>query len=283
MYVQANESTASRRRLRFDIRNAMDGVTPQTGEAGGQPQISVNDTGWTNTGIGTLTSIGNGRYYADVAQAQLTLGNTIQGRYKSTNTAETPSRNDLTVVDFDPYALLSGIASAVNTALSADPDDGGHGDGSWQQKVVIGDVSGGGVAITANFTIGVNGTFNKTFQVTGLDSTGWTTFVFAIKRNIDADADADAVLLARITNGGASGDGLLIQNGQPATAAGASITVGSITPNTSVTVNIAPTGMTIRPGDYPYELVKYTSTTKTRIATGVLTASQVVLRGTTSP
>lgn len=40
-----------------------------TSEAGGQPQISTDGVVWTNTGIGTLTAIGNGRYYADLTQA----------------------------------------------------------------------------------------------------------------------------------------------------------------------------------------------------------------------
>ena len=38
-------------------------------EAGGQPQISVNSGAWTNTGIGVLVAIGNGRYSAPLTQA----------------------------------------------------------------------------------------------------------------------------------------------------------------------------------------------------------------------
>lgn len=87
--IWANQGTAARRRVYFQLVDATDGLTAETGEAGGQPQISTNGGAWTNTGIGVLVAIGNGRYYAELTQAALaTIGDIIETRYKSANTAE---------------------------------------------------------------------------------------------------------------------------------------------------------------------------------------------------
>src|SRR5690349_18217817 len=91
LLVTANEATAAQRRVYFHLVDATDGITAETGESGGQPQISTNGGAWTNTGIGTLNSVGNGRYYADLTQAAVaTPGDLIETRYKSANTAECP-------------------------------------------------------------------------------------------------------------------------------------------------------------------------------------------------
>jgi hypothetical protein len=87
--VNPNEATAANRRMYFQCVDIGDGMTPETAEAGGQPQISTNGAAWTDTGIGVLVAIGNGRYYAVLTQAAvLTEGDVIEGRYKSANTAE---------------------------------------------------------------------------------------------------------------------------------------------------------------------------------------------------
>jgi hypothetical protein len=113
-----NQATAAKRRVFFDCRDATDGLTPETGEAGGQPQISTNGGAWTNTGIGVLVAIGNGRYYAELTQgAVATAGDLIETRYKSANTVETPG-DSVQVVAFNPddAALLglSGFSSLSN-------------------------------------------------------------------------------------------------------------------------------------------------------------------------
>ena len=109
--ITKNEATAARRRVCFHCVDAADGITAETGEAGGQPQVSVDGGAWTNTGIGTLVSIGNGRYYAELTQA---LTNTdyavISTRYKSANTAE--ALGDTAVVD-----KLVEDAAAAKTLL----------------------------------------------------------------------------------------------------------------------------------------------------------------------
>lgn len=113
--IKANESTAERRRVYFHLVEE-DGITPATGEDTEQPQISVNGGAWTDTGIGTLTHIGNGRYYADLTQTVVgTAGDSIETRYKSTSTAECPG-DSVRVVAFDPYSSTNLGLSALPTA-----------------------------------------------------------------------------------------------------------------------------------------------------------------------
>lgn len=118
----ANQATAAKRRVYFDLRDATDGITAETGEAGGQPQISTNGGAWTNTGIGTLVAIGNGRYYAELTQAAVqTAGDVIETRFKSANTAESPG-DSVQVVAFDPDNAsnlgLSNLDAAITTRAS---------------------------------------------------------------------------------------------------------------------------------------------------------------------
>jgi hypothetical protein len=85
----------------FHCVDAMDGMTPELGEAGGQPQISHGGAEWVNT-TNLLVAIGNGRYYVELtANVECELG-VIQGRYKSANTAETLGTTLQVIVD-DPY------------------------------------------------------------------------------------------------------------------------------------------------------------------------------------
>lgn len=87
--IQPNEANAVNRRVYFQCGDATDGMTPETGEAGGQPQISSNGGAWTNTGIGVLVAIGSGRYYAVLTQAAvLTPLTVIESHYKSAETCE---------------------------------------------------------------------------------------------------------------------------------------------------------------------------------------------------
>ncbi len=114
--VQASATAASLRRVYFQLV-ATDGITPAMSEAGGQPQISTNGAAWTNTGVGVLSAIGNGRYYADLtAAAVATVGDEIETRYASGATAECPG-NSVLVVSFDPAGGAS--TGAVRTRLRA--------------------------------------------------------------------------------------------------------------------------------------------------------------------
>lgn len=126
--VQLNEATATKRYLFFYCVDATDGITPETGEAGGQPQISTNGGAFTDTGIGVLVAMGNGQYYAAVTQAAVNgaVGDRILGRYKSANTAEAPSLNSLIVTTHDPNAneaqvvgMDAGVVTAAAVATGA--------------------------------------------------------------------------------------------------------------------------------------------------------------------
>ena len=119
-FVLANQATATKRRVYFDLRNATDGITAETAEAGGQPQISTNGGPWTATGIGILTAIGSGRYYADLTQAAvLTAGTVIETRYKSAATAESPGDSvQVVAIDLDD-AVRGGFASLPDAAPGA--------------------------------------------------------------------------------------------------------------------------------------------------------------------
>lgn len=67
--------------------DATDGITPETGETGGQPQISKNGAAFANTS-GTLVSIDYGAYYVILTISEIDTLGWIIGRYKSANTAE---------------------------------------------------------------------------------------------------------------------------------------------------------------------------------------------------
>lgn len=105
-HVNKNEFAAARRRFYFFLVDAGDMKTPEEGENGGQPQISIDGAAWTNVGIGTLVHVGaagtnEGQYYADVTQAAVNIDGPaeIHARYKSAATTEARALNVLIVGD----------------------------------------------------------------------------------------------------------------------------------------------------------------------------------------
>lgn len=116
--------------------DAADGITPETGEAGGQPQLSVNGGAWTNTSA-TLTAVGNGTYYVQLTTSELSALGRIMVRYKSANTAEFSTVAD--VVPLLGYAAGTAITLAAPVLESGDVelvqgDDYANADGralSW--------------------------------------------------------------------------------------------------------------------------------------------------------
>lgn len=117
--IQANEAVPERRRVYFQLVG-VDGISPALAESGGQPQISVTGEAWTSTGISTLTAIGNGRYWAELAQdVLLTPGDVIETRYKSATTAECPG-DSMRVIDYDPIGNV-GAAVIVGPVLARLP------------------------------------------------------------------------------------------------------------------------------------------------------------------
>lgn len=112
--INKNEATAARRRVYFTVWDALQS-TPVTTEEGGQPQVSVDGGSWTNTGIGTLTAIGNGRYYAELTQALTNVDNAvIQTRYKSANTCEFPGTTAVIDAKMEAmYAVADSVAAVL--------------------------------------------------------------------------------------------------------------------------------------------------------------------------
>ena len=119
--ILANQATAAKRRVFFQVWSviAAPGTMPSDSEAGGQPQISTNGGAWTDTGIGTLTLIGSGRYYADLTQtAVATAGDLIQTRYDDASTHESVGDSvHVVACDLDD-ALALGL-SRLDVAVSS--------------------------------------------------------------------------------------------------------------------------------------------------------------------
>jgi hypothetical protein len=279
-YVRDGETISLRRRMEFDVRLASNAIDPANGEAGQQPQISVNNAAFGNAGIGVLTLIGNGRYWAEVSTDVLVAGNRITGRYKGALTVETPSREDIVVVAYDPY----DVPSAVNTALSD-----AHGSGDWTGANKLIGVAPGSLIVPIGDAISafVGTRVVRVFEVTGGDYAAqvWSAFTFAIKRDKETDDDDAALVLIRETNPADAGDGLIRQNGMAvASAAGASIAVENITDGLRITVTIGAAAMLIPPSldPYHYELKRYAGADNIDVpAAGEFLASRTVYRSVT--
>lgn len=165
--------------------------------------------------------------------------------------------------------------------------DGVTGRTNANAVTVVGGTSTSGVPVpvATDFTALAQNSFVQAMLATGVDSTGWTKFIFVIKRS-DEDDDTESMVAVRITNPGSGSDGLLYLSGLPATSAAlASITVGSITPDTNITVTLQPGAMAIPPSPdgtpYVWELSRVTATGKVPIGKGAFTVERGVLRSLT--
>lgn len=150
--ITLNQATAAKRRVYFYLVDATDGLSPETGEASGQPQISTNGGAFTDTGIGTLTHMGNGRYYADLTQTAVngSAGDVIETRYKSANTAEAPG-DSVQVIAFDlDTALSSQSVASVSGAVGS--VTGAVGSVTGAVGSVTGNVGGNVVGSVASVT-----------------------------------------------------------------------------------------------------------------------------------
>lgn len=141
-----SEGTAARRRFHLYLVDATDGLTPETGEAGGQPQISKNGGAFSNTSA-TLTSVGNGAYYVELTATELdTLGG-IMVRYKSANTAEF---NGEARVELQPLSpTTAGRTLDVSTTGEAGIDWANIG-GPTTSQTLSGTTIGTATALGAN-------------------------------------------------------------------------------------------------------------------------------------
>lgn len=116
LLFQLSEATAAQRRVPLHLVDATDGITPETGEAAGQPQISKNGGAFANT-TATLTAIGNGAYYVELTATELNTVGFIVVRYKSAATAEAQVAGQ--VVAFDPYAAYAVAGDAMDLVANA--------------------------------------------------------------------------------------------------------------------------------------------------------------------
>lgn len=88
--IALNEPLAAKRVFYFKLVNATDGLTPESGEAAGQPQVSIAGASYTSTDD-TLTAISsgtNGSYYITLTVAEVATPGNHLVRFKSANTAE---------------------------------------------------------------------------------------------------------------------------------------------------------------------------------------------------
>jgi hypothetical protein len=116
MLYLLSEATAANRRVYLHLVDATDGITPETGEAGGQPQLSKNGAGFVNTDA-TLTAVSNGLYYVELTAAELNTLGWFAVRYKSAATAEFQVAGQ--VVAFSPYLTMAESVQSGDYAEGA--------------------------------------------------------------------------------------------------------------------------------------------------------------------
>lgn len=85
--IENGEGTAAERRVWLHLVDATDGITPETGEEDGSPEVSVNGGTWT-TAVNDLVHVGNGAYYLTLDSTEVATDGTLGVRYKSSETAE---------------------------------------------------------------------------------------------------------------------------------------------------------------------------------------------------
>jgi len=198
--VQQSEATAEYRRMYFHCVDATDGMTPETGEADGQPQISLNGAGWGNT-TNVLVAMGNGRYYVElVAATEVNSLGIIEGRYKSANTAESIGTT-LQVVPFDPYDAIptaAGIADAVwDEVLTVATHNVGYSAGQRLRLLILDGATAraGSTSTTIKLAASASATNNiyngNIVSIVGNTGAGQTRLVIEYKGGEDKEAIID--------------------------------------------------------------------------------------------
>jgi hypothetical protein len=103
-YFQVGENDRLKRRIYFHLVDATDGITPETGEAGGSAKVSLNGNTPT-TSVNTLVAIDTtnqpGTYYLELDQSEIRFPGMVSVRYKSADTAEFVTLGQ--IMAFDPY------------------------------------------------------------------------------------------------------------------------------------------------------------------------------------
>ena len=153
--IQAGETVAARRRVYGQFVGA-DGITPATGEAGGQPQVSVNGAAFADAGIGTLTHLGDGRYYAELDAATVAnAGDWIETRYKSGGTAECPL-DSVQVVAYD-LAIAPGVGGGVASASQVAAMNGTLASVYVSGQAVLNKLNAAGLTVTVAVVVPADG------------------------------------------------------------------------------------------------------------------------------
>ncbi len=128
--IKESEVDADNLKVYFDLRQAADIAAPATSEGGNQPQVSVNGGAWTNTGIGTLTHVGNGLYYASLSAASVlqnsNIGDIIHTRYKSVNTIEARGTSIKVVENMDGYTVEKILKTLLSFAAGVTAGGGSN-------------------------------------------------------------------------------------------------------------------------------------------------------------
>jgi len=105
-----SDPVAESREFAFFLVDINDLATPETVEAGGQPQIrKPGETSWTNTN-NTLVHIGEGHYIVTLDVDEINVVGLFGIRYKSANTAEF---QDIGIVTATNSELLNSMETTI--------------------------------------------------------------------------------------------------------------------------------------------------------------------------
>lgn len=113
-YFQVGENDTLKRRIYLHLVDATDGITPETGEAGGRAKVSINGKAPANS-VSTLVAVDStnqpGTYYLELSPSELQFPGVVIVRYKSVNTAEFVALGQ--VMAFDPYTQYGQFSGAA--------------------------------------------------------------------------------------------------------------------------------------------------------------------------
>jgi hypothetical protein len=107
-YIETSTNNPELRRVYFHLVDATDGITPEAGEAGGQPTISINGRTPANA-VNTLQAVdaSKGDYYLELSTTEIVTPRHLLLHYKSANTAHFAQQ--VQVMAFDPYTQFGTL------------------------------------------------------------------------------------------------------------------------------------------------------------------------------
>jgi hypothetical protein len=173
--MRQSEGTAARRSVRLFLVDSADGITPETGEAGGTVQI-IQPGATTFVNASTLVHAGSGHYYTQPAAGSFGTIGPIRLRYKSANTAE--GYADLMVVPWNPYDAGSLGITQLDAAISSRSSHSTAQVWTAATRTLTGTTGFGLAADQSAVTIGTLNTYLGTVGTVGslktnLDKTGY--------------------------------------------------------------------------------------------------------------